>query len=220
MGNAHGLNDSLSMLEVFPVLEHHLPLFEHEGVNLLPALLQLLVCLDFLLGKLLFFMLKLFTLAPILSDFAFGNLSPFLKEFYVILLSLFFDHFVVLVHFAHQFDVALVHVLHVFFNFGDVCFGELDWDQIGHTVLEFKFVLIQTIAAAVLISAQTVDLGVVLLIGVEFIISIRLMREPIESVWLTADDAILLLGLVRKLVSLARSAVSMVIAAAIALLLI
>ena len=39
VGNPHRFNYSLSMLEVFAVLQHHLPLFEHQGVYLLPRLL-------------------------------------------------------------------------------------------------------------------------------------------------------------------------------------
>ena len=39
VGNAHRLNYGLSVLEVLAVLQHHLPLFEHQGVYLLPRLL-------------------------------------------------------------------------------------------------------------------------------------------------------------------------------------
>ena len=135
VGNLHRLHLGLPVGEVLIVPQHHLPLLRDEGVDLLPRLLQLLISLFLFLRKGLFLVLKLLTLASVLGYFAFGNFTPFLQELYIVLLGFFLNHFVVLVHLAHQFDMALVHVFHVLLYFRDVRLCELDGHKISHAVL-------------------------------------------------------------------------------------
>ena len=108
-------------------------------------------------------MLELFTLASVLCYLALSDFSPFLQKFYIVLLRLLLDHFVVLVHLAHQLNVALMHVFHVLLYFCDVRLGKFYGHKISDTVLQRKAVTVQAIFVLVLI-AVAVRIVVVLLV--------------------------------------------------------
>jgi hypothetical protein len=101
-------------------------------------------------GNLLLFDLKLFTLFSVLIYLAFGNFAPFLEEFNVVFLSFLLDHFVVGIHFTHQFDMSIVHVLHVFFDFFNVGLCKLKRYQMGWVRFFFGIVAIVLIVSVVL----------------------------------------------------------------------
>jgi hypothetical protein len=123
VSDAHAFNHSVALFKVLVVTLHEGLLGSEHLINLLSVLLKLGIL--FLQYNLLL-VLQLFRLLSILGYFTFCDFAPLLKEFYVVLLGLLLDHLVVLVHLSHQFDVALMHVLHVLLNLHYVGFREFN----------------------------------------------------------------------------------------------
>ena len=67
---------------------------------------------------------------PVHLDPLLGYFPPLLKELNIVLLCLLFYEFGVLVHLPHEFDEALLHLLHVALDLENVLFGELDGQQV------------------------------------------------------------------------------------------
>ena len=151
------------------MLHHELALVSHQAIDLLSHTLQLLLHSDLFLQQHLFIQQELFALPPILRYFALGNLAPFLEELYIVLLGLLLDHLVVGVHFAHQFDMPLVHVLHIVLDLRDVRLGELYWHHVLNRVLGFKPVFI-FVAVTLLTIILFIGLMLTIVVDVIFIV--------------------------------------------------
>ena len=131
----HRFNLGLASIQILIVVLHQLAFFAHECINLLSSVLKFSLNGHLFLRKRLLVIDELLGLPAVVSYLTFCDFAPFLKELNVVLLSLLLDHLVVGVHFAHQFYMPFMHMLHIVFDARNVRLRKLNWHQVLHAIL-------------------------------------------------------------------------------------